>query len=96
MDSIKNSLKSFSARHKISVQVQAAMVCNFWEKYAGEFLEKKVIEKSKAISFSRGTIKIAVLGSAYANEIQMQRHNIIEKINKKFGRRVVERVRFET
>ena len=47
----------------------------------------------KAISFSRGTLKVSVRSSAAGQEISMEEEKLVEFLNKKTGREIVKRVR---
>jgi predicted nucleic acid-binding Zn ribbon protein len=60
-----------------------------------EKFDQTASEKSKAIRFKDKILTVAVLSSVWAQEFQYNQQDIVEKINKKFGRNIVERIRFE-
>jgi predicted nucleic acid-binding Zn ribbon protein len=76
-------------------EIEAARVCAFWDKIITEKFDQTASEKSKAIRFKDKILTVAVLSSVWAQEFQYNQQDIIEKINKKFGRNIVEKIRFE-
>lgn len=46
-----------------------------------------------ATSYSRGVLKLSVADSIDAGEVQMESEKIIEYVNKKIGRQIVQKIR---
>jgi predicted nucleic acid-binding Zn ribbon protein len=79
----------------VSRQIEAARVCDLYRKILSSLdINKKALEKSKAIYFRNRILTVAVLGSSCAQELQMRQHLIIEGINKEIGKKTVERIIF--
>ena len=76
-------------------EIEAARVCAFWDKIITEKFDQTASEKSKAIRVKDKILTVAVLSSVWAQEFQYNQLDIIEKINKKIGRKAIERIRFE-
>jgi hypothetical protein len=67
--------------------VLAAMVCGEADKVGeGDF---------RAVSFKGGALKIHVSSNARANLIKLREKDLISKINLKFKKNLVERLKFE-
>lgn len=82
-------------RAGIDKNIKAAGICDLWDKIIFEMFDKVFIEKCKAIRFKDGVLVVAVLGSVFAQELEMQKYEIMEAINKEIGRNIVERIKFE-
>lgn len=82
-------------RAGIKDNIKAASVCDMWDKVIFEMFDKIFIEKCKAIRFKNGELVVAVLGSVFAQELELEKYEIIESINKELGMNLVQRIRFE-
>jgi len=92
---LKPFLNQAVNRAGIDENIKAAGVCDLWDKIIFEMFDKVFIEKCKAIRFKDGVLVVAVLGSTFAQELEMAKYEIMEAINKEAGRNVVERIKFE-
>ena len=82
-------------RAGITKQVEAARICDIYlQSLQNLDINQEVLQKSQAIHYRYKILTVAVLGSSWAQELQMRRHLIIEAINKKMGRPVVHRIIF--
>ena len=80
----------------ITKQVEAAQICDTYHKVLVDTdIDEKALEKSQAIRYKYKVLTVAVIGSGWAQELQMRRHLIIEGINKEIGRPVVHRIIFQ-
>jgi len=80
----------------IGRQVEAARVCDYYHQALIKTdINKKALDQSKAIYYSNKILTVAVLGSAWAQEIQMRQHIIVEKINAYFRKEIVNRINFK-
>jgi hypothetical protein len=94
IDTIKNLLGGSIKNAGISDQVEAAVVCEDFNKIAVEILGENVKDKLKALYVKNKTLTIAVMSSALGQEIKLHEHEILEKLNQKTGKNKVERLRF--
>ncbi len=78
----------------IEKQMEASEICLLWER-ALEKIFPAAIKKTKALSFKDKTLKVAVLGSVWAQELEFKKQDIIEFINGKKEQAFLERIRFE-
>jgi len=95
LTSISGYLKKSINKAGINKQVEAAQICQFWQSAAEDIFGKDVAEKSQAIRFKNGAITVAVLSSVLAQEFKFKEDEIKENINKKAGRDIVRKIRFE-
>ena len=80
----------------ITKQVEAARICDTYQKVLTKVdINQKALEKSQAIRYKYKILTVAVIGSGWAQELQMRRHLIIKGINKEIGRPVVHRIVFQ-
>jgi predicted nucleic acid-binding Zn ribbon protein len=56
----------------------------------------RVSKHTRAVGFRSGTLCIEVEGSAWMQELQFLKRDLIRKINEKLGRELVRNVRFVT
>ncbi len=93
-DSIKNLLQQTVNKAGISQQVDAAVVCDAFNRIIVELLGQEIAKKAKALYVKNRTLSIAVLSSAVGQEIKLHEREIMEKLAKKIGPDKVERLRF--
>ncbi len=92
---LKPFLNQAVNRAGIDKNIKEAGVCDLWDKIIFEMFNKVFIEKCKAVRFKDGELTVAVLGSVFAQELEMEKYEIVEAINKEIGINLVERIRFE-
>ena len=85
--------KNFKQKSGLAKQIQAALVCDEFDKIINKQWKGKVKDKTKALYFKDNILTIASLSSVIAQEIKLHEKDILEKINQKFGG-VVERIRY--
>jgi predicted nucleic acid-binding Zn ribbon protein len=91
---LKDILPTSLKRYGIVREAQAAFVCTMFEKIVKEELGEEASKNCRSLSFKNGVLKIQVSDSAWASEIQLNQSKIIDKINKKVGKKVVDRLQF--
>jgi hypothetical protein len=92
---IGNLLKRTIYQAGIGRQVEAAQICDYYHKaLLTTDINKKALEQSKAIYYRNQILTIAVLGSAWAQEIQLRQHLIVAEINKYFKKDLVKRINY--
>ena len=91
-----NNLLSLTiTRNGIARQIEAARICALWKIAVKEKFSEQASKKSRAIYFKNKTLTIAVFGSTWAQEFQLRQNEIAEEINRKLGRNIIERIKFE-
>lgn len=84
-----------SARKKgISAQVEAAMILEFFKQVTKDMFEEKARSAISPLHVRDGTLTVATLSPALAQELKLREREIIDGINAKSGRKVVSALRF--
>ena len=91
MQKINKTLLSNLKKHKIEDQVKQHQLLKAWEKIVSEFLPFAA-QKTMAVAFERGVLKIASLTREIAYEINLYQKRIIEALNNFLGKIVVYRI----
>ncbi|PIS08100.1 hypothetical protein COT78_00160 [Candidatus Berkelbacteria bacterium CG10_big_fil_rev_8_21_14_0_10_43_13] len=85
MEKLDKILMSALAKKKLSGTIRSAQICfyaNEWGK--GRF---------EAVSFLRGVLKVSVNSSPAASELEIQKEELIDSVNKRLGQNSVRSVR---
>jgi len=91
---IKNILDRNIREAGIKQPVTAAIICDEFNKLAIEIIGEKIRDKAKALYLKNRTLTVAVLSSVIGQELKLHEKEILEKLNKKLGENVVDRIRF--
>ena len=86
MQSINIAIKK--AIQKAGIKQQEAVF--IWPKVVG----KKINEVTEAEGVKKGVLTIKTNSSTWRQELQMQKNEIISKINKKIGKQTIKEIRF--
>jgi predicted nucleic acid-binding Zn ribbon protein len=69
-------------------------ICVNWDKIMDNFFSPDFKNKSKPISLKNKILVVDCLSSVWASELQLKQPKIIEEINKKFNKGLVEKIKF--
>jgi len=85
MEKLDKILMSALAKKKLSGTVRSAQICFYADEWGdGRF---------QAISFLRGVLKVSVNSSPAASELEIQKEDLIDSVNKRLGQNSVRSVR---
>lgn len=73
----------------------AAGVCDLWPKVISEKFGEEFGKKCEAIKFKDGVLSVRIFGSAFAQELELEKESVMDAINKKLGKNIVKRIKFE-
>ncbi len=82
------------AKAGLEKEMIAALVIEEFKKILVKKFGQKILNKVKILSFKNQILTISVLSSVIAQEIKLNQENFLKKINKKFNKKLVERIRF--
>ncbi len=88
MIQIKDLLTKILNKYNLKKAAEAAFVCNIWNK------EIK-IKDTFALFFKNNILTIKVKNSTLANELKLKEKELIDKINKKIKKKLVDRLNFK-
>jgi len=91
---LKDLLQKSINKAGVSEQVGAAVVCNEFNKIIQDILDPKLVKRVKAMYVKNKTLTVAVLSSVVGQEIKLYEREILERLEKKVGENIVERIRF--
>ena len=69
-------------------------ICNNWDKILDNFFGVRFKNKSKPVSLKNKVLIVDCLNSIWASELQLKQPKIIEAVNKKFGKDIIEKIKF--
>ena len=89
MKKLEQAIKSLIKDLGIETQVLENQVLNVWEIVVG----KRISEISKAEKVENRILFVKVLNSSWRNELLYHKRDIIDKLNKKIGKKVVDDIK---
>ena len=90
MQHLKEALRSFVKKEGLDRGIQEQKAVSVWPEVVGE----KISANSLAKSISSGILTVEVSNSVWRQELQLQKKEIIEKINKVLTRKTIKDIRF--
>ena len=90
MRQINTVIDSFLVKTGLSKGVGQQKALEVWEEAVG----KKISENTEALSVKHGVLYIKTHSSAWAQELQLKKKEIILKINKKLKKKIIKDLRF--
>ena len=91
----QNYLNKAAAEYNITRQLQAAQVCHEFRSLSKTMLPAAAADSAFPISYEGKTLTVGAMNSACAQSVAMQKHQIIESINEKFGPETVKNLKVE-
>ncbi len=85
MEKLDKILKHRLAERGLSKTAESAQICFLVEKWGDGHCQP--------ISFSKGVLKVSAISSSEASELQMNSEKLIDFLNKKIGKNIVQRLR---
>ena len=89
MKTLEQAIKKLIKDLGIENKVLENQVLNVWAIVVG----KRISEISKAEKVENKVLFVKVLNSSWRNELLYHKRNIIDKLNKKIGKKVVEEIK---
>jgi hypothetical protein len=85
MEKLDKILKHRLAERGLSKVAEGAQICFLVEKWG--------MNRCRPISLSKGVLKVSASSSSEASELQMDSEKLIDFLNKKMGKNIVQRLR---
>ena len=91
MKHIAKSLKESLKKAGLYEGVKSIKILELWSKVVGE----KIANKTEASDIKNGTLFVKVSNSTWRQELQFQKKDIIEKLNKEIKEKIVREIKFK-
>ncbi len=91
MQKINKTLQSSLKKYKIEDKIKQHQLLKAWERIISEFLPFAA-QKTMAVAFERGVLKIASLTREIAYEINLYQKRLVEALNNFLGTTLVYRI----
>lgn len=88
-------LAKAAAEYNFTKQLRAVQICQEFRTLSKTLLPDEAAAQTFPKSFDGKTLTIGVVNSAGAQHLAMQKHQILEAINKKYGATTVQNIRIE-
>jgi predicted nucleic acid-binding Zn ribbon protein len=94
METLKSLIAKKKRQHGLKRPLEIYELFGEWNRHAGEIFGHKKIRCHP--KFLKGkTLYIQVEGAPLASELQLRQYQLMQKINRHFGRKMVERIVFK-
>mgnify|MGYP001338407804 CR=1 FL=1 len=90
MEHLKKAIKTAINKAGIENALKQESAVFLWKEVVG----RKVAKAAKAEKVDRGTLIVKTDSAVWRQELQMQKEQLIEKINKKIGSEAIKEIRF--
>ena len=90
MEHLKKAIKTAINKAGIENALKQESAVFLWKEVVG----RKVSKAAKAEKVDKGTLIVKTDSAVWRQELQMQKEQLIEKINKKIGSEAIKEIRF--
>ena len=87
----KTALEIFLKDKKWSKKIKGYQIISNWENLAG----KEIAQSSQPIKIQDRCLFLAVKSNVWANELNLRKGELIEKINRKAGEKIISNILFK-
>ena len=90
MEHIATSLKHLIKKQGLEKELNQQKAIDIW----GDVVGKKINENTEPVSVEFGVLTVKTSSSVWSQELQLQKQNIVQSINKKLTKTTIKDVRF--
>ena len=90
MEHIAASLKNLIKKQGLEKELNQQKAIDIWSEVVG----KKINENTEPVSVEFGVLTVKTSSSVWSQELQLQKQNIVQSINKKLTKTTIKDVRF--
>ena len=91
MQHIQTAIRTFLRKSGLNSGVEQQKALRLW----GEIVGNKISKNTEPISVKNGTLLIKTTNSVWKQELQIQKTEIIKKLNNKFKKNIIKEIRFK-
>ena len=90
MQHIGGALKQLIRSSNLEKGLQEQKAIDFWPSVVGQ----KICENTEPVSVEGGVLSIKTKNSSWSQELQLQKPQILEKLNKRLNKKIIKDIRF--
>ena len=90
MQHIGGALKQLIRSSSLEKGLQEQKAIDFWPSVVGQ----KISENTEPVSVEGGVLSIKTKNSSWSQELQLQKPQILEKLNKRLNKKIIKDIRF--
>jgi len=94
-ENFQNLIPKAAGKYGFTRTLKAIEVCQQFRTLSKNILPEKALQNADAKSFEEGTLTVEVYDSGWAQQIQMNKHRIIEAINQKYGHDLIKNLKIK-
>jgi len=91
---ISFDIKKTINKYGLLKQTEGAQICSVYKEILVKIKNRGAAKNAKPLFFKNKVLTIKVTNSSWAQELMFEQKNIIDLINKKLGKKLVERIQF--
>ncbi len=91
MQHIQTAIQNFLKKSGLKSGVEQQKALKLWDEAVG----KKISKNTKPISVKNGTLLIKTTNPVWKQELQIQKTEIIKKLNNKIKKNIIKEIRFK-
>ena len=92
VSSLSDILNKQVSQKGLSNQIKAALVCEEFDNILKEKWGEKITRHARALYLKDNILTLVSLSSVASQEIRFAENEIIEKINQKFGQKIIKKI----
>lgn len=94
-DPFQKFISSAASKYSFNKQLKAIEVCHEYSRIARKILKQEGEIQTSAKSYDKNILVVTVNNSAWAQQIQMNKHKIQASLNEKFGKKTIGKIKIE-
>lgn len=94
-DSLQNILPKVAGKYHFAPSLNAIKICQEYRSITPHFLPENALKHTFPKSYAQQTLTIGVVNSAWAQQVQMNKHRIQQAINQKYGPHTIKKIRID-
>jgi len=94
-NSIQSLLPKAAGKYNFAKGLKAVEICEQYRKIALQTLPPAAAQNTFPKSYKDATLTLGALNSAWAQQLQMNKHRIHQSLTEKFGARAIKKIKIE-
>ena len=91
-DSFQKFIPEIAAKRNFATTLKSIEVCHEYRRIAQGLMPKGAEKSTFPKSYKENTLTVSALNSAWAQELNMKKHQLTQELNKKFGENTIQKI----